>query len=80
MVPLTAPPMTAQVTVGSLALSTTAMNCCVRLMFTLAVLGDTVTATGFVMVTRALPYLVLSALLVARTSTIAGAGSAGGAV
>jgi hypothetical protein len=75
-----ATPFTVQVTAVLAVFVTVALNCCVVLITTVAVVGATATATGSAMVTVAEADLVLSATLVAVTVTLAGAGTAAGAV
>ena len=59
---------------------TVAVNCCVAFALTLAVAGETETATGIVTVTVAAADFVVSAAEIAVTVTCAGLGTADGAV
>jgi len=73
-------PFTLQVTAVFVVPVTVAVNCCVAPVTTEALVGLTLTVTGSTTVTEAEADLVGSATLVAVTVTVAGEGTADGAV
>jgi hypothetical protein len=73
-------PFTCQVTAVFVALLTVAVNCCVFPVCTLAVSGATLTLTAAVTVIPALDVLVVSAIEVAFSVTVAGVGMLAGAL
>lgn len=78
--PLQPGPVTLQFTAVFVVPVTVALNCCVLLSVTCTLAGEMLTATGPVIVTRALPDLLVSATEVAVTVTWFGLGAVAGAV
>ena len=78
--PLQPAPLTLQVTEVLVVFETVAVNCCCRPAFTVAEVGEMLTATGKTTVTTADDDIEGSAIDVAVTVTWAGVGRAAGAV